>query len=220
MKTVKKKNKSTNDIVESTDGLGPAPELDGFFADDSFQSTATSNEQSPEATERPAPDLDEFSTDDLFELLSNRRRRYVVWLLKRSGGPIELGTLATQIAAWENGHELSAVTGSERKRAYTSLQQIHLPKMDDCGIIRFDKRSGAVEPTPALEEVTLDPDPRSAASTAWDRYYITLSLMSLVVVVAIVLDIWPIVLIPNLAWMSSLIVSVLSVAVIQHYTEK
>ena len=217
MKTEKDKQ-STNNRVKSVDGEGSAPELDGFFADDSFQSTATANEQSPTATERPTPDLNEFSTDDLFEILSNRRRRYVLWLLKRNSEPIELGTLATQIAAWENGHELSGVTGSERKRTYTSLQQIHLVKMDDCGIIRFDKRSGTVEPTAALEEVTLDPDLRPAESTAWDKYYITLSLMSLGIVVAIVVDIWPIVVIPTLAWMSSLMVSVLSVAILQRYT--
>jgi len=101
----------------------------------------------------PATDISE---DDLYEVLANRRRRFAVHLLKREPeDSVEIGEMAERIAAWENDVEVAEITGSDRKRVYTALQQSHLPKMDDAGVVEFDKDRGTVEPTATLEGVDL-----------------------------------------------------------------
>ena len=208
-------------LVAPEESGAAAPELCGFSTDEPIRSVP-SDEDAPAETSEPTPDGESFSTADLFDVLSNRRRRYVVYLLKRATGPVELGTVATRIAAWENGREPSAVTGAERKRVYTSLQQVHLPKMDEFGAIRFDKRSGTIEPTSALANVTLDPDTRADESAPWDPWdvaYLLPPVLGIALGVAILLDVRPIVSVPTLVWMGSLIVSMLSVSVLRLYAD-
>jgi len=96
----------------------------------------------------------DISEDELFDVLSNQRRRFAVHLLKREeDDSIAIGDMAEQIAAWENGIETTEITGNERKRVYTALQQSHLPKMDKAGVIDFNKNRGVVEPMPAMTDV-------------------------------------------------------------------
>jgi len=96
----------------------------------------------------------EVSEDELFDVLSNQRRRFAVHLLKREADDsIAIGDMAEQIAAWENGIETAEITGTERKRVYTALQQSHLPKMDKAGVVDFNKNRGIVEPMPAMTDV-------------------------------------------------------------------
>lgn len=143
-----------------------APKLDGFSAGSLGQS---------------APEASEPSAEELFEILSNSRRRYVAYFLKHCADTAELGTLSTQIAAWENDKPVAEVTRADRKRVYTSLQQVHLPKMDEIGVVGFDKRAGLIESTPSLESVefkmTVTEEDRSVV---WYRYYLFASAAGLV----------------------------------------
>lgn len=215
----KQTNRSTYDSIELTEEPhSSAPRLRGFSADRPNRPTGDTDGVSIASIRESTPAFEHCSADDLFDVLSNRRRRYVVYFLKHATGPAELGPLATQIAAWENDESRAEVSSIERKRVYTSLQQIHLPKMDDFGVLAFDKRSGTIEPTASLAEVTLDTDGPADESTSWAGYYLTLSALSLGLVAAIRLDLWPIVLIPDLAWMTSLVLSFLLVSTVQWHT--
>jgi DNA-binding transcriptional ArsR family regulator len=81
----------------------------------------------------------EVSEDELFDVLANQRRRFALHLLKREGDEtVTIGEMAEQIAAWENGIDMAEITGNERKRVYTALQQSHLPKMDNAGVVEFN----------------------------------------------------------------------------------
>lgn len=139
--------------------------------------------------------------DELFEVLSNRRRRYAAHaLMRENGSPTELGPLAEQIAAWEYGLDIQEVDSQVRKRVYTALQQSHLPKMDEVGVVEFDKRQGVVEPTPALDDCDIYVDIVQGREIPWNEYYLALSAVSAAIITVAGLDIWPFVMLPDLAW--------------------
>ena len=79
----------------------------------------------------------DLSRDESFDLLSNHRRRYALYCLRQEENRATLGELADKIAAWENDIETDAVSYDERKRVYTSLQQVHLPRMDDLDVVEL-----------------------------------------------------------------------------------
>lgn len=106
--------------------------------------------------ERPQPDW--LSTDAertpsdqvAFETLSNERRRRVVRQLLEDDRT-ELRPLSRRVAARENDKPPERVSATERPRVYNALQQFHLPKLDDLGVVRYDDARGTVEPTDAID---------------------------------------------------------------------
>lgn len=158
------------------------------------------------------------SEDDLFEVLSNRRRRYVVHALEQADETMQIGEIAERVAAWEYDVEESELSYDERKRVYTALQQTHLPKMDDIGIVEYDKHRGTVEPQPGLEEVDVYMDVVRGRDLPWSHYYLGLAGIALSLVIAVGADIWPLILVPDLGWMAAITVSfVVSAAIHTHF---
>ncbi len=163
----------------------------------------------------PATDISE---DELFDVLANQRRRFAVHLLKREeADSIAIGDMAEQIAAWENGIDMKEITGNERKRVYTALQQSHLPKMDDAGVVDFNKDRGIVEPTPALQNVDLYMDVVEGREIPWSDYYLGLSGVTVALTGAVWLDAWPFVLLPDMAWMLAIVVAFAFSAITHKY---
>ncbi|MFW6000274.1 MAG: DUF7344 domain-containing protein, partial [Halorubrum sp.] len=149
----------------------------------------------------------EISEDDLFDVLANQRRRFAVHLLKReSDDAVKIGEMAEQIAAWENGIDPAEISSSERKRVYTALQQSHLPKMDDAGVVEFNKARGVVEPTPALTDVDVYLDVVEGREIPWSEYYLGLSGVAAALVGAVWLGAWPFTLLPEMAWTLAIVV--------------
>jgi hypothetical protein len=149
-------------------------------------------------------------------VLGNGRRRYVIRALGQAEGAIELGELAEQVAAWENDVPLSDVTYQQRKRAYTALQQSHLPKMDEAGALHYDSDRGVVEPADDLSEfdVYLEVVPRSG----FPRSELYLGLAAVCVVMATVswAGLFPATLVPPLGWGVAFVVLFAAVALV-HY---
>lgn len=130
------------------------------------------------------------STDEVFHILQTKRRRDVLRYLRREPGPVEMRELAEQVAAWEQGSSVAELSSSERQRVYISLYQSHLPKLDEEGIVDYDKDRGMVERTPAAaqfdpylgESVARDDD---AGGDPWPvRYAFAVVLGALVLVAA------------------------------------
>ncbi len=136
---------------------------------------------SPEQTEEESGEL---SQDDRFDLLSNHRRRYALHYIKHNGDRATLGELSDQIAAWENEIDLEEVGYDERKRVYTSLQQVHLPRMDEAGVVEFDDREGAVEIGPAAADLDVYLEVVEGRDVPWSGFYLGLSGLDLLVVAA------------------------------------
>lgn len=129
------------------------------------------------------------SRSEAFDLLSSHRRRYALHMAKRAEGPLELSDIAEQVAAWENDKDLKAVTSDERHRVYTSLQQTHLPAMDDAGVIEYD--NGTVTLTDGSRNVDIYLDVVPENSIPWGMYYLGLALFFGVLIVASVLGVLP-----------------------------
>ncbi|WP_123619707.1 hypothetical protein [Halorubrum sp. CSM-61] len=163
----------------------------------------------------PATDISE---DELFDVLANQRRRFAVHLLKgEENDQVAIGDMAEQIAAWENGIETAEITGNERKRVYTALQQSHLPKMDDAGVVEFNKDRGVVEPTPALTDVDLYMDVVEGREIPWSDYYLGLSGVAVALTAAVGLDAWPFLLLPDMAWTIAIVVAFAFSAITHKY---
>ena len=160
----------------------------------------------------------EVSEDELFDVLANQRRRFALHLLKKEGDEtVEIGDMAEQIAAWENGIDTAEITGNERKRVYTALQQSHLPKMDDAGVVDFDKDRGTIEPTPALTDVDLYMDVVEGKEIPWSTYYLGLSGVAVALTGAVWLGAWPFVLLPDMAWTLAIVVAFAFSAITHKY---
>jgi hypothetical protein len=110
---------------------------------------------------------------ELFGLLSNHRRRYAWHHCKHVDDRVTLSDLAEQVAAWEYEKSVAELTSAERKRVYTSLQQTHLPALDDAGIVSFE--DGAVELTEHAREVDVYLDIVPENDIPWNEYYVGLA---------------------------------------------
>ncbi|MFC6961240.1 DUF7344 domain-containing protein [Halocatena marina] len=142
----------------------------------------------------------ELSKDTLFHLLGNRRRRWVIKYLTCEHRA-ELGELAEQVAAREQGIPVEQVTAQQRKRVYTSLQQTHLPALDEAGVIDFETARGTIEMTKKMQELDIYLEVVPERTIPWSMYYLGIGIVSCAVIVTTaIIDAWPFTAIPALGW--------------------
>lgn len=145
--------------------------------------------------------------DECFELLSNPRRRYVLYCLQNADEEASLGELAERIAAWENEVDVDEVSYRERKRVYTSLQQVHLPRLDDDDVVDFDDQSGVVTAETAFEELTEYLERGQAGDVSWGLVYFGVGVLTAAALAASAVGV------PLLARMSAMAWSVVAVTI-------
>lgn len=117
-----------------------------------YDDTADPRESSAGDAAASSPDGGHSGLDreTLFDLLSSRRRRYVVRYLLRTEDETAFRTLTDRVAALEAGTTVEGLTDDERKPVYVSLRQTHLPRLDEAGVVRYDPDRGTVRPTARL----------------------------------------------------------------------
>ena len=164
----------------------------------------------------------DITEETVFYILSNQRRRLVVYVLKKEseGEGVEVGTLARRISAWENDVPGSEVDYSDRKSVYTSLQQHHLPEMDEAGIVNFDERKGVVSTTNMADEFTVYLEIVNSKDIPWHGYYLGLGAIGGSLLVALLLNASPFTQLPALAWTAFLVVALLVSALVHTYTAR
>jgi hypothetical protein len=160
------------------------------------------------------------SEDELFEVLSNRRRRYAVHAIKQEGEAVELGEIAERVAAWEYDIPEQQVSYDERKRVYTALQQSHLPKMDDAGVVAYDKDRGIIEPKPALAEAEVYMDVVRGYGLPWSQLYLGLSTVAALLVGGVWTDLLAVETVPDAAWMAGVVAAFGVVALVHTVTAR
>jgi hypothetical protein len=158
------------------------------------------------------------SKGETFEVLRNRRRRYVLHYLKRYGGPVSLSDLATQVAAWEYDRDVEHVSSDEHRRVYTTLQQTHLEKMEQVGIIDYDASEGVVSRTQHTDDLTVYLEVVSDDEFPWREYYLSLGAVSSALVVALWTNIYPFTLVSDLTWASVIVLTFTFSAVYHTYS--
>ena len=92
---------------------------------------------------RPVPSRSQ-RLDVLFDVLTNQRRRYVLYYLQQQGGVANTESMATQLAAWESQCPVDAVDEDRHERVFTDLYHTHLPKLEGAGVIDYDRRTGTI----------------------------------------------------------------------------
>lgn len=167
----------------------------------------------------PSPDEPEpaLSTDDVFELLSNQRRRYALHHLQQNGEKSDLGDISEHVASWENHITVPEVSSAERKRVYTSLQQFHLPKLDEKGIVEFDERAGTVELTEQAKDLDVYLEVVRGKDIPWSQYYLGLSAVNAALIAAVLVGAPPFSMLPDLAWGAFAVTTMLVSAVVHTY---
>jgi hypothetical protein len=161
-------------------------------------------------------EAESLSRDDVFEMLSNRRRRYAIHHLKRAEGRVSLSELAEQVAAWENETTIKGISSDERKTVYTSLQQFHLPKMEETGVVRYDDRAGTVELTDSAATLDIYLEVVDRYDVPWSQYYLGVSLIGATVVGLSTIGIYPFSAVPYAGWTVFLLASFM-VSALAHY---
>lgn len=150
--------------------------------------------------------------NELFQLLSNHRRRFALHACKQTDLPLTLSDLAEQVAAWENRKSRSEITYEERRRVYTSMQQTHLPAMEEAGVITYE--GDEIDLTERVDELELYLEVVPANSIPWGEYYLGLSAVCAALVAAVGVGIYP-EWIPQLAW-AGVVVALFAVSAAVH----
>ncbi len=164
--------------------------------------------------------FDDLTKGDIFDVLRNKRRRYLLHYLLAHDPPVELGELATRIAAWEYDTPLEAVSSEQRKRVYTTLQQTHLPKLDEADIVEFDSDRGLISRTEHTDKLNVYLEIVPHNEFPWREYYLSLGAVSSGLVAAVWANIYPFTMVSDVAW-AGVIAVVLTLSAGMHvYTER
>ena len=188
---------SSGDAVESGDGGVEEPGVTGMG------STATRTPQ--------------FSRDAMLEVLSNRRRRFAIHYLKqRNGEDVTVSELAERVASWENSKTVDQLTHRERKRVRNALRQFHLSKLAEHGFVEYDSKRGTVSLTEAASSANFYVDSLTGGDIPWGVYYLGLSTVSAVCLLALWGEVYPVSLLSPYMF-SAFFVTALTVSSVGHF---
>ena len=132
------------------------------------------------------PAEDDRATDlgegDIHEVLRNDRRRMVLEALGDADEAVTARELSEAIAARETGDD--PPPRDVRQSVYVSLQQTHLPKLDDLGIVDYDDATKAVRPGRNASEVGVYMEVVPKYGLSYGEYYGALAVLGALLVVA------------------------------------
>jgi hypothetical protein len=148
----------------------------------------------------------------IHQLLANERRRAVIERLDASPGTVTVRELSTWVAATETGE--SPPPARARDSVYTSLHQTHLPKLDQMGVVEYDRDRSLVHLRPAARQVDRHMDVVNGLGVTWGGYYRSLGVFGLLMVIASLAEVAVFGWIDPLLWASAtLAVFAVSVAI-------
>jgi DNA-binding transcriptional ArsR family regulator len=162
-------------------------------------------------------DQDRPTRDELFHVLRNRRRRFAIHHLKQAPEPVDVGDLATQVAAWENGVSTREVTSRQRRRVYNALQQTHLSELSRMGLVEVERREVTLTDRAEDLDIYLEIVPRQ--DIPWSEYYLALGSIGLAMTVVTWLNVGPFALLSDIAAGVFLSVTLFVSAVANYYTQ-
>ncbi|MFB6154301.1 MAG: ArsR family transcriptional regulator [Haloferacaceae archaeon] len=105
----------------------------------------------------------ELDTDDLFYLLGNDRRRSTVEILADTQHAVGVSALADEITDGDDG---------SYKSVYVSLQQSHLPQLDEHEVVSYDRDAREVRRGRHFEDVAAYVTTENPSSNDWRAYFV------------------------------------------------
>lgn len=151
-------------------------------------------------------DGSELTRDTIYNILGNQRRRHTLHYLAQQEDTVDLRRLSEQVAAWEHDVPVTDVTWEQRKNVYTALQQVHLPRMDETGIVDFDHDEGEITRHEDVEDLRVYLDFVPENDIAWNKYYLGLTVVSGFALAFGEIGLVPFGMIPLVGWASFVIV--------------
>lgn len=124
---------------------------------------------------------------EIHDLLRNERRQQVIKSLQDSVGKTTLRDLSEAIAEYETGK--SPPPKNIRNSVYNSLHQTHLPKLDQRGIVEYDSDRKTIRLTEDVRAVDVYMEVVTPYGITWSEYYSMLGTLSLLVVLAALIDV-------------------------------
>lgn len=82
--------------------------------------------------------------DDLFDILSSRRRRYILQCLREHGPQVSLPDLADEVSVQTYDCPITDVPEEDVLEIYVSLYHRHIPKLADAGIVDYEQERDLV----------------------------------------------------------------------------
>ncbi|ELY54692.1 hypothetical protein C491_18869 [Natronococcus amylolyticus DSM 10524] len=129
---------------------------------------------------------DSLEESEVFHILGNDRRRAIVQLLAEEAGQVDVSEVATEIASTES--EAASVPNNLYKSVYVSLQQTHLPQLQEDLVIEYDSDAKTIRSGPNFDDVLtyVDDEPTDRSSTL--RLHLALCLVGLLLIAMAGLD--------------------------------
>jgi DNA-binding transcriptional ArsR family regulator len=115
-------------------------------------------------------------TNPVLVALASRRRRVILATLADASGRVPVPELATHVAAALRDTSFVDVAADERKREHVALVHRELPKLDETGLVEWDREDGAAET--ADHSALADPNLRDVIESPrqeWDDILETLA---------------------------------------------
>jgi len=119
---------------------------------------------------------------EIFSVLQNERRRMMLEILHKDG-PKSLRDISETIARIES--DSNEPVSNVRKSIYVSMLQTHVPKMENMGIIAYNRDSDRLELTPAAEGVTLYLETVKKGDIPWSHFYLGFSIVAVMGTISI-----------------------------------
>ncbi len=165
-------------------------------------------------------DEPELSQEDVFDVLSNHRRISVIRYLQETEGPVELRDVVDYVTEREHAGSVGEVDYSQRKCVYTALRQTHLPKLDELGIVEYDKSRGEIRMADQAEQVRMYLEYVPENDIPWHAHYVGLTALSAGLLATTYVGIYPF----DLGWAALAVILFLmfgvSAVVHTHYSRR
>lgn len=129
------------------------------------------------------------TNDDIFDILSNSRRRRLLYYLEKRDGSAELRELARLIATAESDSDTEEVPSDAIRRVYISLYQLHVPNLQEFGLVEYDEDTTLVSMTERVDEMF---ELFVMKTSPWPRYYVAIALGGAIFLGAIAFDVFPV----------------------------
>lgn len=125
---------------------------------------------------------DDIDRGEVHEILRNDRRRAAIEVLREKLGAVSLRNLSEAIAEREAGE--SPPPRNVRESVYNSLHQTHLPKLDERGVIEYDRDRKTVKLEEGARDVYVHMEVVNEYGITWADYYRSLGVLALITIVA------------------------------------
>lgn len=91
--------------------------------------------------------------DQVFDILSEERRRYVLYYLEQENEPVSVDELATQVAEWETDGPPESIPDGKFEQIEVELCHLDVPEAAEEPYVRYNPETKMVELSGAPPEV-------------------------------------------------------------------